>query len=80
MFVIAVFVKSDFAGNRLKRKMTEIHQYQIDVGRWFLSKDPDVFRLTWKGAFISGWQFAWPVNDVRKWLFKIRAKKVVCFI
>ena len=61
----------------MKRKMTEINQYQIQAGRWVLDATPNVYRTTWKCAFISGWQFAWPVNSIRKWLLKSRAEKLL---
>lgn len=60
----------------MKRKITEINQYQIQVGRWVLDTTPNVYHATWKCAFINGWQFAWPVSSVRKWLLKSRAEKL----
>jgi hypothetical protein len=60
----------------MKCKIKEIHEYQIKAGRWCLDVAPNVYRLTWKGALINGWQFSWPVNSIRKWMLKRSAEKI----
>lgn len=61
----------------MKRKITEINEYQIKASQWVLDMTPNVYHATWKGALISGWQFAWPVKGIRKWLLKRRAEKLL---
>ncbi|HVU28620.1 MAG TPA: hypothetical protein VHG71_12905 [Verrucomicrobiae bacterium] len=60
----------------MKRKMVEINQYQIDMGRWAFDAMPKIYHLTWRGAVINGWQHAWPIKGLRKWLLDKRAEQL----
>jgi hypothetical protein len=56
---------------------------EIYTSLWFnrqkgiLDTKPNIYRLAWKGALINGWQFAWPVKDIRKRLLIKNAQKII---
>jgi hypothetical protein len=61
----------------MRRMMTEYHAHQIQAGRWALDETGTRCRLTWKGAIINGWQFAWPIKSIRTRLVRKEADRIL---
>jgi len=47
---------------------------QAEFGYYYLDEKANVFRLTWKGAFIMTGKLAWPVGSLRKAAMKRKAR------
>src|SRR5262249_49004852 len=50
---------------------------QADFGYYFLDKEHDRYRPTWKGAFLMVWKLAWPIDPIRKLALKYRGKALL---
>ena len=47
---------------------------QAEFGYFYLDEKSNLFRPTWKGAFLMTWKLAWPVGQLRKVAIKSRAR------
>jgi hypothetical protein len=57
--------------------------FQRDVGKfaecgyYYLDVERNVYRMTWRGAALSGWKMLWPFKSIRGLLRRIRAERVL---
>jgi hypothetical protein len=61
----------------LSNSMTREMRKQVEFGYYFLDETNEVFRPTWKGAFIMTWKLAWPVGAIRKVWMKRKARTII---
>lgn len=68
----ATFDMSDPAGF-LARAMVREYRQQVETGYFQLDEAAQVFRPTWRGAWIMTWRLLPPMSQVREWLTRRRA-------
>jgi hypothetical protein len=68
---------SDHA-TRLRDGMVRDFETQQRAGYLYLDATGQVFRKTWKGAYLMVWGILWPVGAIRRWLLKRRARAILC--
>lgn len=73
-------VDEEFRGDAvayLARAMVEELEGQIDTGYMYRSHLENVFRPTWKGAFLMTWGLLWPFSMIRRMLRDARARRLL---
>jgi hypothetical protein len=48
-----------------------------EAGYYYLDEKHDVYRLTWKGAYLMGWKLLWPVKPIREMIRRSRAARLL---
>jgi hypothetical protein len=61
----------------LCRVIVESYEQQVRFGWLSLSRSEEVYRPTWKGAFLMTWGLLWPVNALRKSLMRRNEQKAL---
>lgn len=61
----------------LSNSMTREMRKQVEFGYYYLDETNEVYRPTWKGAFIMTWKLAWPVGAIRKAWMKRKAQTII---
>src|SRR5262249_12453108 len=49
----------------LRRLEERILEHHIATGYYYPVEDEGILRPTWKGAFLMGWKYLWPVPPIR---------------
>ena len=50
---------------------------QAEFGYYYLDKENERYRPTWKGAFLMTWKLAWPIYPIRKSMLRNREKALL---
>ncbi len=72
-----VMVGRDNALKYLKASITRDFIVQAELGFYYLDKDGEKFRPSWKGAILMTWKLVFPVNIIRKIWLNAKAKKIM---
>jgi hypothetical protein len=67
---------SDHA-TRQRDDMIRYFQAQQSTGYLYLDATGQVFRQTWKGAYLIAWGMLWPMGAIRRWLMQRRARAIL---
>ena len=68
--------RTDPAGFLAAAMSRELRQ-QVDTGYFRLDTTADVYRPTWKGAWLMCWKLLQPFRDIREWLSDRRARALL---
>lgn len=60
-----------------RNNLVEDLGYLPSKGYWAYDAENDIYRITWKGAFLLTWRLAWPVGAIRKWSQRQEAKRLL---
>lgn len=72
-----VMVGEDNALRYLKANITRDFIQQAELGFYYLDKDGEKFRLSWKGAVLMTWMLIFPINIIRKIWLHVTSKKMM---
>jgi len=54
--------------------MRKDYERQVGFGCMFLDTMSGTYRPTWKGASLMAWKLTWPVNAIRCWWMRTKAR------
>lgn len=49
----------------------------IEAGYYYLDEAKHLYRLTWKGAFLTAWKLQWPIKQIRLMLRRIEIARML---
>lgn len=61
----------------IRRMEERVLEHHVNCGYYYKVEDEPILRPTWKGAFLMGWKYLWPVPPIRRTWRKLRARFVV---
>lgn len=62
---------------RLRDGMIRDLQAAQNAGYMYLDEISQVFRQTWKGAYLAVWGMLWPAGAIRRWRLRCRARSIL---
>ena len=61
----------------LSSVMVRAYEEQVQTGWMYLDPREDVYRLTWKGAYLITWGLLFPVKSLRTWRMRAKGRAVM---
>ena len=60
----------------VEKSLARDYARQAEAGYFYLDEEADVYRPTWKGAYLMTWTFLWPISRLQKMRTKRDAERI----